>query len=234
MAYMQCIIPQPYCKFSIWDFDGCCQEKQLLDGDIALRAKQQLVKYCWDDITLGDIQKLQLSEQKSSIDAKTAMPRRRKLGHNVVICADNREYSSDSKDPAAKPTGKTFVASLIIKEAIKLRALTGHADESYGWISFSALTGYLKKEDPALMYVRGVDWLVVDDIPNNFNASATSQSYISSVLDSFFLDRVEDKLPTILVFRFDVKKHAVRWEEQYGIGISRMVNNPNTTIISLS
>lgn len=224
-AYMHTIIPHPYYKLSVDDFTGKSDEGRLLSSGVATEAKKQIVKYCWgDDMTLEKFRDI----PKEKRDDHSVIDFRKKRCDNVVIFAHSDVYGNS----VSKKSGKTFVASLIMQEAIKRRAFMGNLAQSYDWISFSSLLNMITIGDLDIVPYKSCDWLVVDDI-TGFKNSANQDSYISSVVDPFFFGRINDRLPTILVFRFDIGRLTMPLENKFGVAIEKIVKNKNTFVISL-
>lgn len=226
-AYIYSVIGDPYYKFTIWDFDGRSsnwEKDKLMNINILLEAKEKILKYCWKDVGLDTIAEFENDRKSLDLDSKSIIDTRRKEGTNIVIYAPSDE----------SPKGKTFVASLVMREAIKRRALPGRSIDTYNWIKFPSLWSLISNDsDRVESSLKFCDWLVVDDIPSQSGAKRTMEYYITSKMDPFFIERIEDGLPTILVFRFDVTSNTIRWEEQFGIGISSIVKDPNTFTIRL-
>jgi len=219
-AYFQCIIPNSYHKFTIHDFDGLSLDNNLLiDAKVALEAKKKVIDYCWEGI---DILKIQ-ETSSTNLDKYSCISKRRLAGNNVVIFDD----SSLNQRSGNSPKGKTLIASLIMKEAIKSRhfGYDGFC-QTYDWIEYPILENkVLKKDDIGISELRSSDWLVVDDI------TYTDQRWRKQALDAFFLERLNDGLPTILVIRFDITKFNS--EDALGVAITKIIRNPKTFIISL-
>lgn len=222
-AYQKVVIPSPYFEYTLSDFTGRNKDKEILPISVAQAAKQKLIDYCWKGITLEQISD---AETESSdigwLNQKSSMPMRRDNGHNVVICAD-----------VAGKSGKTFCAALIMKEAIKQRVEQKYCCDTYKWINFSVLCRLLKEEDISLPDYFSADWLVVDDIYDISKSSNPQKSFISSLVNPFFADRVDSRLPTIFVFRFDIDKIVVT-DEHFGTTVYKIINDKITTIINLS
>jgi len=216
-SFMRVIIPDQYFKLNIDDFTGKHNNKRLLSDDLAVKAKEQIIKYCWGDISLDSFN-LKSKEDRDNI---SVMDQRRSNGTNVVIYSDDK----NSK-------GKTFVASLVMKEAIKRRTKVGNYVQTYDWLSFSMIGYNMKKDDSKLNHARSADWLVIDDIPASMS-TRQADSYMSSLINPFFYERHEDGLPTIFVFRFDISDKFWNIEEKYGIAISKIVEDPKTFKIAL-
>jgi len=222
-AYIKTIIPPPYHKLTIDDFHGKYNGKQILSSQTVNRAKEKLVKYCWgDNINLREFYDIPISKRSE----RSFISERRKKGNNVVIYSDNNVMNNSS--------GKTFIASLIMQEAIKSRINPGNYIQTYEWLSFFSLESMIKKDDGnSVSYSSTCDWLVVDDIVGLMN-SPNMDAYISRIIDPFFMDRLKDGLPTIFVFRFDVSKYTSILEKKFGIAMSKIINDSNTYTISLT
>lgn len=226
-AYIYTIVGYPYYKFTIWDFHGRSnnwEKDKLMDINVLLGAKEKVLKYCWKGVGLDTIAEFENDRKSLDLDSKSIIDVRRREGTNVVIYSP----SDDSQK------GKTFVASIIMREAIKRRVLPGRSIDTYNWIKFPSLWSLISNDsDRVDSSLKFCDWLVVDDIPSQSGAKRTQEHYITSKMDPFFIERLEDGLPTIFVFRFDITSKTIRWEEQFGIGISSVIKDPNTFTIRL-
>ena len=219
-AYFHAIIPEPYYKFTIHDFDGLSTDNNLLiDGDVAIEAKKKVIDYCWKDVDILQVQDLSIAE----LDKHSCISKRRLRGNNVVIFDD----SSLNQKSGKNPKGKTLIASLIMKEAIKSRLFDAESlCQTYDWVEYPILENkVLKKEDINVSELCSSDWLVVDDI------TYTDQRWRKQALDAFFLERYNDGLPTILVIRFDITKFNS--EDALGVAITKIIRDPKTFVISL-
>ncbi len=230
-AYMKVILPKDVSKYTIFDFDGRNKKGEvLIKNDIAINAKNSISKYCWgktwEQITNrfeGDNKKIREFMNKNS----TMMERLHK-GNNIIIHGESIGH----------PIGRTMVASIIMKEAIKLRAQNGQRGQSYEWIDFVALKSVIVKDsltknsDVSANY-KSCSWLVVDNIFQPNYSSIQQREYMSEVIDIFFINRLNDNLPTIFVFKFDIRKTSFSAEEEMGTGISRIIHNRATCKIPL-
>jgi len=223
LAYQKTVIPYPYAKYFITDFTGKYQGQDIIPNHIAIQAKQKLLDYCWKDVKLKQLISID-TDVISFLDQHSSIGYRKKFGHNVVICAD--------RSLSGGPSGKTLCAAIIIKEAIRKRIDEELSCDTYKWIGYSELKKILTDDDLAVSEYSTADWLVVDDIDIDVS-SRKAQAYRTSFLDPFFSERINNKIPTILVFRFDIEKIKLS-EEDYGVAIYRMVNDKNTTRICLS
>jgi hypothetical protein len=223
-AYLHTIIPEPFYKYSINDFDGRSKDdsEELIDARIALAAKKKVIEYCWESVSIENIGSISSIE----LDKKSIICKRKDECSNVVIHAG---FSSgdDIRKGIFCPRGKTLIASIIMKEAINSRTRGGiYSSQTFDWIEFPILENMIKnKEDISVSDIRSADWLVVDDIPY-------SKYYAKNLLDPFFLERLSDGLPSIFVFKFDVKK--IIEEDILGVAISKVIHDPKTFFIKLS
>lgn len=220
-AYLQAVIPYPYCNLNIFDFNGMDSSgKIVLKSSKVKLVRDTIVKYCWGDI---DIKKYE--SNKLDLDSLSIIDNRKKQCKNVSIYS-----TSDILDSTSK--GKTFAAAIILKEAIKRRVIPEHCIDSYEWIQYNALKTLLTQDDDSLSNIKYADWLVVDDIVEEKH-SKNAQGYICSLLDSFFYERVKEKLPTIFVFRFNIENKKELIEEMYGVSMGQIVLSDNTYVIKI-
>jgi hypothetical protein len=115
-----------------------------------------------------------------------------------------------------------------MKEAIKLRLKSGRKDHTYEWVDFAILKEALSNDFESVMDYRNCDWLVVDNITKILFTSAKQQSYILDLINPFFLDRFNNGLPTILVFKFDIRCTTINMEDLMGTGVSNIMNSSKT------
>jgi len=229
-AYVHSVIPDGFGDYTIFDFNGYAVNKKnnttssTISKGIALAAKNKICKYCWG-MTWDEIHR-QKEESSSSIGSflrdRSIMKRRSDKGNNIVI-----HGSSD------RPIGRTMLASIVMKEAIRLRVTQRSRGHSYDWIDFSRLTHAIEKDTDELSDYRSCDWLVVDNIIRK-PRSDKQTTFISDLIDPFFLDRLYNNQPTILVFKFDVRDKFFDVEKTFGIGIGRILEDKKTFKIPLS
>jgi hypothetical protein len=229
-AYINDVLSTPFIDLTLDDFNGKDNNgRQLIASDVAVKAKEKVIQYCWKGVSLRDIvgpDKL----RSTQLDNRSYMDFRRQNGTNVVIYADSENGNS--------PKGKTFIASLIMREAIKRRAFPGHSADIYEWLEHEQLVNLLRKDAQGNKEIiiadnQYADWLVVDDIPSKLGISVRGMLFTSSLLDPFFFERIQEKLPTILVFKFDITKTTANLEQKFGIAINKIINDPKTFKISL-
>ena len=229
-AYIYKVVPEGHGKYTIFNFDGNALNKSgkkaetKLPINIAINAKDKVCRFCWDT-GWKDISKQSL--KKGDINAflrkRSVMGDRLKGGSNIVI------YGSSDK-----PIGRTMLASIIMKEAIKLRITPGgDRGETYDWIDFSKLFYAIEKDTEDLVDYRRCDWLVVDNIIKKAR-SARQTTLVLDLIDPFFINRYNNKQPTILVFKFDIRDKNFNMEKAFGLGISRILDSKRTLKIPLS
>jgi hypothetical protein len=229
-AYRCAILPKGFDKFSIFDYSGLTEkdEANLKEEEkeerraIASRAKEIICKYCWAS-SFENMQDARI-QKDGSIESLSVMDKRHVVGNCVVI------YGASQK-----PMGRTMLASIIMREAINRRFYSNaNALQTYDWVEFSTLRDYASiKDTKELMEYQTCDWLVVDNILSQVHTTGRQQQYVSSVLDPFFIYRIENKLPTIVVFKFNIKDQHINLQNFYGIGIDRIVNDEDTFIVPL-
>lgn len=232
-AYIISILPlneeNDIFKYTIFDFDGYIYNKKtgerklVIPENIAVNAKNIICKYCWGKTWDEIIKHFSNNEKKIRIFLKShsVMMNRLKNGNNIVIFGE-----SDI------PVGKTMISSIIMKEAIKLRIKKEGRCQTYGWVDFSKLKYEIKKETNEVANYKSCEWLVVDNIPQ-LEYSIQQKAYIIDIFNSFFIDRFNNKLPTILIFKFDIRQKSFNIENEMGIGISKLVNNNRTYLVPL-
>lgn len=214
-AYMEAIIPKPYSSMSLKNLNGKDKDGKLLINEFLLkRIKNQLSQYCWKGIDLNKLDDYSISD----LNSKSIMHKRRSDCDNLVIYSDEESNSNAI-------SGKTFIASLVMKEAIKDRVIRGAISEGYDWIQYSVLKQRLINDPDSMSDTKCSDWLVIDDIISESQSTRNQKSFISSKLDSFFYERAEDGLPTIFVFRFDVTVDQGILEDYYGLTMAKIVKN---------
>ena len=230
-AYIYSVVPEDHSHFTIFDFMGYTLDKitqernAVMPASVALHAKNEICKYCWG------MEWHTIKAHKAKMDKKTMMKflrghskldRRWKSGNNVAI------YGSSSQ-----PIGRTMVASIIMKEAIKLRATQGTRKHTYDWIDFNTLLSAAKKDSFDLADYRSCDFLVVDNITSTIR-TVKQTTFIVDTIDPFFLGRFYNNLPTILVFKFNIDNPTESIENKFGVGINKIVESKRTCRIPLS
>lgn len=227
-AYVYTVIPDGFGEYSIFDFNGCVVgngdsgKNNNLPLSIALAAKEQVCRYCWG--MSWDKIKEQYSKDNDIepfLRKHSIMMERFSKGGNIAIFG-----ASD------KPIGRTMLASIVMKEAIRLRATHFARGQTYDWIDFPKLFSIIEKESPELSDYRSCDWLVVDNITRKMR-SARQTTLMIDLIDPFFIERYSSRQPTILVFKFDIRDKSLDIENTFGLGISRILDSKRTLKIPL-
>lgn len=246
-AFINMTIPPGFQDFTIKDFDGKLKNGFNLHPSVAALAKQNLFKYCWGKSNLLD--RLSITPD-TDLDNASIIAERLKRGHNIVIHGDSVRKISDSFDGKTKvvkmlPLGRTFIASVATREVIKLRVnpkYPAYSAANYEWIEFNALFDVISSRNKVSSYgsdesfrLEICDWLVVDNITEQLlGASSAQKSFMTSFIDPFLYSRIKNKIPTVLVFRFDVDKRRLEIDNAFGISMGKIIDNKNTCVISLT
>lgn len=224
-AFIDTVIEQEYRNCNIFDITGETKTKRkALTLQEALRAKNLVCKYIWGYSWEELKRKFKTEENiKKYISRNSILMRRLENGNNVAI------YGGSNG-----PCGRTMIASIIIKEAIKMRLFTpGIVSHTYDWVDFQTLFKDLKDDTQEIADYRTADWLVVDNIC--FKEETPAQiAFRTNLLDPFFTFRLKNNLPTILVFQYDIRSKKEPLFKTLGIGISNIVHNQRVCRIPLN
>ncbi len=228
-AYIDIVLPEDHASYTIFDFNGHAISKDgrhqlnTLSQDIIIPAKDKICRYCWG-MSWEDINKQKAVNENimAFLRKKSIMKDRLRRGDNIVIFGTSQ-----------KPIGRTMLASIVMKEAIKLRVICKDRSQTYDWIDFSKLFQAIKEDSMDLADYKSCDWLVVDNIMRKYR-SAKQTTLIVDVIDSFFIDRFKYKLPTILVFKSDIRDKSLSIEKTWGVGVNRILRSKRTCKIPLS
>ena len=224
-AYIEYVLPEGYEKLTVFDWDGFSKNgKQVLPTATATEVKNVICNFCWGKSWIdlkshfeGDEEKIKQYMNKHSI-----MSNRLRDGNCVVIHG------------VGKGIGSSMCASIIIKEAIKLRKLAGQRGQTYNWIDMSSLKKAVEDDysysSESLVAANCIssDWLVVDDIP-----SMGMSTHRRDLMNAFFMARLKAKKPTILIFKFNIENTTFDLDEAIGTGVRRVIQSKRTTTITL-
>jgi hypothetical protein len=235
-AFINRTIPDGFRQFSIRDFHGKVNEATRLPLQVARAAKEQVFKYCWGDLSL--LERLSLLSEEE-LNQASIIADRISRGHNVVIHGTSpkriEKLLEGNSSVHETPIGRTFIASVITKEAIKLKLDPKFRSLSFEWIQFNPLLQSIKNDGNDAIHYESCGWLVVDDITESMlKASLAQKAFTETLLDSFFSHRVRQKHPTVLVFKFDIDARRTEIESAFGVTINKIINDRNTCVISLS
>ena len=224
-ALIDTIISKEYRKLTIFDITGDIRNGQkALEAKEALRAKNLICKYIWGQSweEFLDIYKSEDAVRKQ-IATNSVLMRRLENGSSVAIYGGRNG-----------PCGRTMLASIIMKEVIKMRLFVpGIISHTYDWVDFNTLTEFLRDGSVEAADCRTADWLVVDNICSK-DESPKQVSYRTNMTDPFFSYRLKNNLPTILVFQYDITIKTSPLYKTLGTGVSNIVNSPNVCRIPLS
>lgn len=217
------IVPKGYRNFNINNLTGFSESnEQILNDDSAAEAKKIIAKFLWPSLSMEDLREMRYDSMKEKFCSISYINNRYDNGINVVI------YGGHQK-------GKTLCASIIMNHIIDMHTYSSkNYAQIYDWVSFGILRENLRnKNDENITYLKGVDWLVVDDIGMLAGNARQAQKYDAYLLDSFFLSRMEDELPTIFIFNFDINKTNIVWEDVYGVAVNKVIYNNDIIKVGL-
>jgi len=222
-AYIDGVIPEDFRSYTIFDFNGKSTNRSLLPPDIASNARNIICNFCWG-------LPWKIIEERHKIDEEKKIFFR---NNSIILKRMNRGNNIAIFGKSDGPIGRTMVASIVMKEAIRLRMRPKNIGHTYDWVDFPSLKDSLRNDAPSLADCRSCDWLVIDDITKHSFPSLKQRAYLSDLFDPFFMYRLKNNLPTILVFKFDIRDQTENLESTMGLGISNMVNNKKTIKIPL-
>jgi hypothetical protein len=232
-AYIEYVLPENYSHLEINDFHGMKNGKQVIPPSVVIAAKKSIIEYCWKDITVEDPYDPVSWWNKSIID------KRKKEGSSVIVYGNQWQDNSNKSSKMFKnPIGKTLIASIIMKEAIRRRASPSNIVDTYQWVSYNRLNSKLMEqaskqynEDTEISNYEDCDWLVVDGFEIEKQSDAT-RSFKARVLDNFFDERIKYNKPNILVFQDDLSIHD-DLSSEFGKSVNSIINSQKTVRIKL-
>jgi hypothetical protein len=229
-AYIDNVIPEGVRKHTIFDFNGFYfdaitkDKKNILTDEVAVEVRNLICKYCWD-VSWEEIKaRGGTKEEKMAFLRKhSVIMDRFEKGNNVVVYGES----------VGRPLGRTLVASIIMKEAIKQRLSNRQKGQIYDWTDFSVLREIIRNRSDELYDYKSCEWLVVDNITKDYFKTDYQKSYMSELVNPFFLDRIAKGRVTILIFKFDITDELFSIEENMGVGLYSIVNSRKTFKIQL-
>jgi len=225
-AFIDTIIDREYRNLSIFDLNGETKNGQkALDPQEAMRAKNLVCKYIWGYNWKELVRKFRTENDiKKYVSKNSVLMRRLENGNNVVI------YGGTNS-----PCGRTMIASIIMKEVIRMRLYEPNIiSHTYDWVDFKSLIDELREHSDKIPDYKTADWLVVDNIYCPNGETDGQISYRINLSDPFFMYRLKNNLPTILVFQYDIRSSKEALYKKMGIGISNLVNNQRVCKVPLS
>jgi len=235
-AYFHATLPEKHRNLTLENYIGVTDCGTNLSPKSITGARNKICQYCWG-ISWDKIkEQTGLSETKDIVEEldkrQSILPYRYDVGNSVVIYGDED-----------RPLGRTLVASLIMREAIKLRKNSVQRSSTYGWVNMATLKQSLVKEgerDNVSLDVTNykyADWLVIDNITTKevsvAQTSIKQRAFMSDLFDPFIDARRKRNLPTILIFKFDINEHYKMIEEGLGQSVVEILNSSSTCKISL-
>jgi hypothetical protein len=238
-AHIETVIPDDYQKFEISDFTGVKkgESKKLISDKVVIAARTAVVDYCWEGIDPDEVGNFDLKQWYP----KSAMEKRRKLGQSVVIYGDPiiREIRNGLVKVTKKSLGRTMLAAVVMKEAIRMRLRSFHQGDTYAWVNNHRLCTKLMQQaqnenafDDEIADYEEADWLCVDGIEVERGATEAAKSFRTRVLDNFFDERIRSGRPNILVFQDDLGT-VDDLRAEFGISITSIINSNKTVQIKL-
>jgi len=188
MGYQRSIIPRKYAKLELPDFTGMVDGKRVVSEAVMRMATSSLLRYCFGDDSVL------LTTPRSKLNELSVMDRRFEDGCNVFV---HGQVGDDGLKNAGG-LGRSFLAALILKEAIWRRIFKGNKALTYRFASVHDLiTEVLDKDNRDSDWL--TDWLVIDDI-NSYQTKA-----LPITLDRIVSRRRMMSLPTVFVLQFDAE-----------------------------
>lgn len=221
-------IPDVYHASTIQDFTGMYNGDVVLSPNLLRKSRDQIIKYCWQNIEPGEDYDYASWFPRSIID-------RRLLGGSSLIIYGN-PWSS-SVQFTKKKIGKTLIAAIVMKEAIFQRVKSERLADTYAWVDYTLFINRLIENAKNGTYTEEInayqdaDWLVVDNIDflkNNENG----RQFRASVLDKFFSERFENNKPNILVFQDDISKMS-NLQYDFGVTMAAIINSRKSHHVAL-
>jgi DNA replication protein DnaC len=200
LGYHSAFIPSKYANLEISDFTGKVGGKRVASAESVASATASFMSFCFDD------PKVPKNSARSKLNSMSVMDARFSSGCSVFIYGDAPKSSAK---PDSGATGKSFLAALILKEAIWRRMFKGNEALSYRFASIHDLIGevYDKNQSDSSWLT---DWLVIDDISTGVGRG------MDSVLDQIISRRRTLNLPTILVLEFDASSIDIKLSDIIG------------------
>lgn len=222
------LIKPEYRKANFYSYNGCHPNgSSLVDTKIAAKIRKSLRTYLYGGARIPE------GLTRTELNALSVLDERFKTGANLVVYGSGQQSSKRGGMYVKKhtPMGKTLIASIVLIDAIYRRSFPANKAMTYDWISFLQLRQMLKtKEDESLIETQEADWLVIDDL-NIIDTGNRSKAdaWTKETFDSFLIERLEARKPTILVCNFDITTGSL--EEKMGSAFEKLVLLDNTHLV---
>lgn len=242
-AYIKYIIPEEYIYLSIYDFKGVSSMNEAIQNDptvsldfdiLAQKAKEKIWEYCWRGKCPNDSDS-RFSTQK--MDSLSSIDKRFNDGSNLIIHGDSYYSFYDSNIRKNKKiklqTGKSMLAAIVLKEAIRRKLFASNNASTYQYVSFPVLRNDLLDKDKKdyISDLSEVDWLVIDDIFFDGEYSHDYKQYFKRQFDAFLMSRVENGKPTIFVMQFNINDIDIK--EDFGFAMDKVINLKSSFVVQV-
>lgn len=234
-VHIECVIPDEYQKFELNDFTGVVKDgKRVIKPTIVSEARNQLISYCWEGIGDGEEYDFKTWWDRS------IMEKRRRNGNSIIIYGNPwaSGITGSGVRTFKQALGRTMLAAIVMKEAIRMRARPNHMADSYAWVSYTKLYDRLMSHATSGDYAdevstyQSADWLCVDGFEIEKQNEATRQ-FKAKVLDLFFDERMNAGLPNILVFQDDISQEMLDLRSEFGLSVNSLISSSKTTRVKL-
>lgn len=215
-GYCEKTLPSGFESSDLGKLNGIANGCKVLSDQVVKRILSKVGDYCFGEEIADSIPNRTRLNQISKMDLRF------NEGHNLVI---HGSVGSSSSGRHKVPIGKTFIASIVMREAIWRRMFATNKAFSYMFVSAEMLVDstFSSKKSKEIPQSRLVDWLCVDDI-------YMGRSHLASVLDETISYRMSVKLPTILVLQFDATQ-GVDIESDIGHFAAKMLRQNNSNFV---
>lgn len=229
-AHIHSFIKPEYRKASIYSFNG-----KLPDGTTAMesvRAKdvrKRIWTYLYGETPIASMTRPQMNAA-SVLDTRFAE------GSSIIIHGDSYHMNKDDTGGYIKkhrPLGKTLLASIVMIDAIWRLSSPKNRAFAYDWVSFLQLKQMLKQKNRDELYdIQTADWLVIDDVDIIDNGRMErSAMWTKEVFDSFLMERLENRKPSIFVCNFDIT--SVSLADKMGAAFEKIALSSNTHVVKV-
>lgn len=189
MAYMENCLPTGMHNYEFYDFNGICNGEEVIDKNSLKIVLSKISNYCFNK----DIQNFNIS--RNDLNSMSYMDNRFIGGTNLIIHGNEKIYNDGSR----KKSGKTLLASLVMKEAIWRRIFATNKSFTYMYSPLSKIIDdrLSKRDVDNILSYRNVDWLCIDDIYDK------DRQINANIMEDVFVHRQIKNLPTIYILKFD-------------------------------
>lgn len=225
LGHIDHVIPSEYRNLTINNASGYITDrdgvrKQVWSYENKIKIQKFLRNYLYGGAELFVLQ------DRESCNLSSKMDERYVNGESVIIHGSAVRDKVNSMPVQPLPTGRSLIASLILKEAIWRRLYKTNRADTYGFISYQNLKFELKDKSEMIPIYKDYDWLVIDDINLPLDKSEFSYQSMLALFDDFLMSRIEQKLPTILVCDFDVT--ACDYTNLVGFSFQKLITMKTT------